>query len=593
MALNTVQRLRHLGRAVVGRLITRLLANAGPGDTAARRALVLGRRSLSSVSGDASFLAGGSAGFHRESVLPPSEAEQRDFARRLAACSSQRQLLRLLRLHGDIPSNATATVLHRLADLEGEGVGSAPEREEARSLCLGLERDADRLTDGGLCALGRALLALEGPGGAALDRVMERLEGRGPEAWNAAELAAAYRLLREGAAEGGRRQALLDAMQARALPLASRMDAAAVGELMAALVALDQSHCTPLVIALCRQAVRHTGVFTDEQLSAVLGALMHFGHGDPHLAAAVERHAPRLAFTARPETVCRVARYFGHRNILSRPVFDALAESFVYRADEYDTGQVAMQIVPLGKLGYLPPNAAEVFGKVEDILHTRFSRFQPRTLLGLLHACTLVERFPVNFVSKVFKSFFLQQLQEQGTSMDRVVLAQLTQLQMTLKLECPFYGGPGLLPKYRVKSFLVPGGSLETPVDQQLYQQVRAGLVHLLGARTCFSSRVLTPYCYTLDVEIKLDEDGYVLPANQNDSVHKRVALCVDGQRRFTQGTTRQLLGTEATKQRHLRLLGYQVVQIPFHEFEDLKNQTKVVDYLHKKIFPHSYRLSW
>ena len=112
--------------------------------------------------------------------------------------------------------------------------------------------------------------------------------------------------------------------------------------------------------------------------------------------------------------------------------------------------------------------------------------------------------------------------------MDRQVLAQLTQLYMTVKLECPFYGvnthrfywrymkcflsdaevvtvcvmasvqGPILLPKYRVKSFLMPGGSLETLVDVQLYHLVRAGLVSLLGARTYFASKVLTPYCYTL-----------------------------------------------------------------------------------------------
>ena len=58
--------------------------------------------------------------------------------------------------------------------------------------------------------------------------------------------------------------------------------------------------------------------------------------------------------------------------------------------------------------------------------------------------------------------------------------------------------GPILLPKYRVKSFLMPGGSLETLVDVQLYNHVRSGLVTLLGARTYFASKVLTPYCYTL-----------------------------------------------------------------------------------------------
>ena len=40
-----------------------------------------------------------------------------------------------------------------------------------------------------------------------------------------------------------------------------------------------------------------------------------------------------------------------------------------------------------------------------------------------------------------------------------------------------------------------------------------------------------------------------------------RVALCIDGHKRFTQ-SSRQLLGREAIKQRHLRLLGYEVVQV-------------------------------
>jgi hypothetical protein len=37
-------------------------------------------------------------------------------------------------------------------------------------------------------------------------------------------------------------------------------------------------------------------------------------------------------------------------------------------------------------------------------------------------------------------SFLLLCVLEPGTAMDRLVLAQLTQLYMTVKLECPFYG---------------------------------------------------------------------------------------------------------------------------------------------------------
>ncbi|KAF1373137.1 hypothetical protein PFLUV_G00257200 [Perca fluviatilis] len=603
-----------------------------------------GIRSLTTIVKEPSFVASSSVGLHRDSgprfrltqLHRPTAAEEQVFQQRLGSCSSSRQVFTLLRTVEIISDTMAAAALHRVADLEQEGNSlkdpTVLEKDTIRALCFQLEQDSGRLTDAGLvsallactrlfldpwstlmvrlvsesqerldrgqmsvgqlCTLGQAMLAVGGPGCVMLEQVMEQIQKQEPAKWSLADLIAAYRFLQGGVGEYGKFRNLLNAMHTHAVRVTSRMDPPAVSGLLSALVTLNQTQAMPLVINLCKQAVRHVPHFTDEELTIVLGALMHFGHSDHYFVEAMERYVPTMAFTSHPETVTKVAQFFGRRNILSPTVFDAVAESFVYRADDYSTSQVARQIMALGKLGYLPPNAGEVFRKVETILRTRFSHFQPRTLLNLLHSCTLVERFPVNFVSKVFSSYFLQQLQEQGTGMDRIVLAQLTQLYMTLKLECPFYEGPRLLPKYRVKSFLMSGRSLETPVDAHLYNSVKNGLVDLLGARSYFGSKVLTPYCYTLDVEIKLDEEGYVLPASHIDEVYKRIALCIDGQKRFTTNT-RQLLGKEAIKQRHLRLLGYEVVQIPYYEFEKLQNKTSVVEYLHQRIFPHTYRLSW
>ncbi|XP_056155083.1 FAST kinase domain-containing protein 3, mitochondrial [Lampris incognitus] len=603
-----------------------------------------GKMCLSSVVRDPMFLTTGSVGLHGESVLRfrlsqqhrPTEAEEQAFLDRLKSCSTSRQVLRLLCSVGLISDIMAASVLHRVADLEQQGFSlrdpTVLEKDTIRALCFQLEGDSVHLTDAGLvsallgctrlfldpwstlvvrlvtesqerldrgqmsmgqlCMLGKAMLALEGPGCGMLEQVMTQIQKWEPAQWCLADLVAVYKLLCDGVGEGGCYQGLLNTMHTHAVSITYSMDPTAISEILSALVKLKQTQVMPLVISLCKQAVRHVPHFRDEELMLVLGALIHFGHSDSHFVTALTRHTPKTAFTSHPETITKVIQYFGRRNILSLPVFDAVAESFVYRADDYDTSQVARQIMPFGKLGYLPPNAGEMFGKVEAVLHTRFSNFQPRTLLNLLHSCILVERFPVNFVSKVFSTYFLQQLHEQGTGIDRFILAQLTQLYMTVKLECPSYEGPRLLPKYLVKSFLVAGRSLETPVDGHFYNSVKTALVDLLGDRSYFASKVLTPYCYTLDVEIKLDEEGYVLPATRNDEVHKRIALCIDGHKRFTTNT-RRLLGKEAIKQRHLRLLGYEVVQIPFYEFEKLKDKTDIMDYLHKKVFPHSYRLSW
>ncbi|XP_061569417.1 FAST kinase domain-containing protein 3, mitochondrial [Cololabis saira] len=601
-------------------------------------------RSLTTIVREPLFVATSSVGLHRDSVPRfrltqlhrPPVAEEEGFQGLLQSCSSSKQVLKLLGSVEIMSDTMAAAVLHRVADLEGDGNAltdpSVLEKDVIRALCFQLEQDSERLTDAGLvsallactrlfldpwstlmvrlvsesqtrldtvqmsvgqlCTLGRAMLAMEGPGSGILEQVMEQIQRQKPSQWSLADLVAVYRLLQGGVGGDGKYRDLLNAMHTHAVTVTSIMGPAAVSAVLHALVALNQMQATPLVINLCKQAVRHVPSFTDEELTHVLVALMHFGHSDHYFVEAMEKHVPTMAFTSDAETVSKVVQFFSRRRILSTTVFDAVAESFVYRADDYSTSQVVRHITAFGKLGYLPPNAGQVFRKVENILRTRFSHFQPRMLLNLLHACTLVERFPVNFVSKVFSSYFLQQLQDQDAGLNRAVLAQLTQLYMTVKLECPFYEGPRLLPKYRVKSFLSSARSVETPVDPHLYNSVKTGLVDLLGERSYFGSKVLTQYCYTLDVEIKLDEEGYVLPASHTEDVFKRIALCIDGHKRFTTNK-RQLLGKEAIKQRHLRLLGYEVVQIPYYEFEKLHSKTSVVEYLHQKIFPHTYRLSW
>ncbi|KAG7454902.1 FAST kinase domain-containing protein 3, mitochondrial-like [Solea senegalensis] len=603
-----------------------------------------GVRRLTTIAREPCFIVSSSVRLHRDSVPHlrlaqlhrPTAAEEQGFQRRLESCSSSRQVFKLLCSVEILSDTMAAAALHRVADLEQDGYSlkdpTVLEKDTIRALCLQLEQDSGRLTDAGLvsallactrlfldpwstlmvrlmsesqdrldcgklsiqqlCTLGKAMLAIEGPGCVILEQVMEHIQKQGPAQWSLSDLIAVYKLLQGGVGDDGKYSDLLNAMHTHSLTVASHMDSTAISVLLHALVTLRQNQAMPLVINLCKQAVRHVPYFTDEELTLVVGALIHFGLSDHYFVEALEKYVPTMAFTSHPETVTKVIQFFGRRNVLSPTVFDAVAESFVYRADNYNTSQVARQIMAFGMLGYLPPNAAQVFRKVENIVQTRFSQFQPRTLLNLLHACTLVERFPVNFVSKVFSSYFLEQLQEQDARMDRLVLAQLTQLYMTVKLECPFYQGPRLLPKYRVKSFLTTGRSIETPADGHLYNSVKTGLIELLGARSYFGSKVLTPYCYTLDVEIKLDEDGYVLPASQTDDVYKRIALCIDGQKRFTTNV-RKLLGKEAIKQRHLRLLGYEVVQIPYYEFDNLETMTSVVAYLHQKIFPHTYRLSW
>ncbi|XP_059272843.1 FAST kinase domain-containing protein 3, mitochondrial isoform X1 [Mustela nigripes] len=466
------------------------------------------------------------------------------------------------------------------------------------SLVLSLVAECQRrLKAGGLevhslCILGESLIKLQGPGCTTLELVICQLKREKLEEFTPEGIVALYRILQACTEKVGQHQAFLNKLNNFALSVVYSLSPTSMSQILSALVVLDQTQALPLVIKLGKYVVRHIPRFTNEELRKVLEAFIYFGHNDRFFTKALEQHVASVCLTLDPEVVSKVTEYCSRKRILSKPILDAVAETFVCQSEKFSPHQISELIEPFGKLNYLPPNASAFFRKLENTLLTHFNYFPPKTLLKILHTCSLIECHPVNFMAKIFSPYFLQKLQGEESHLDRLSLAQLTQLFLGAVLECPFYKGQKLLPKYRVRSFLTPCSSLETPVDFQLYKFVKIGLVDLLGARLYFAPKVLTPYCYTIDVEIKLDEEGLVLPFTVNEDVHKRVALCIDDPNRFSLNT-KHLLGKEATKQRHLRLLGFHVVQIPYYEIELLKSRVELVEYLQRKLFPQKVGVHW
>ncbi|NXH94903.1 FAKD3 protein, partial [Pachycephala philippinensis] len=444
-----------------------------------------------------------------------------------------------------------------------------------------------QLTAENLCALGESLLELEGPSCATLEQIVNHMEEKDIERWSPREIVMVYKILQVTVREGKQCQNLLNRLNSVTLCTVSQLSPNFASVILNSLVVLRQTQAVPLVTALCKLSVKHVPYFTDHELVNVLEAFLYFGQKVQIFTEALERHVPESILTMHPQTVSKVMQYCCKKMILSKPIFDAVAESFISNADRLTTDQIAAYIIPFGILNYLPPSASSLFRKLETVLHTRLRYFQPHTLLNLLHSCVLIQRYPINFLPKIFSPYFLQKLQAQPPGLNRVVMSQLTQLFLTVTLECPFYEGPKLLSKYQVKAF----PTLHSSPDVHLFKRVKTGLLYLLKKRIYFASEVSTPYFYVVDIEIKLDEEGFVLPAAQLEEVHRRIALCVDGQNRFC-AHSHNLLGEEAIKQRHLQLLGYEVVQIPFFETENLRNTRKIADYLHKKIFPCTYGLS-
>ncbi|NWI69742.1 FAKD3 protein, partial [Todus mexicanus] len=268
-----------------------------------------------------------------------------------------------------------------------------------------------QLTVKNLCVLGESLLELEGSSCATLEQIVNNMQEKDIEKWSPREMVIVYKMLQVIVREGEHHQDLLNRMNNVTLTIVSQLSPKFTSMILNSLVALRQTQAVPLVTTLCKHSVKHIPYFTDDELINVLESFLYFGHREQIFTEALETHVPQSIFTMHPQTVCKVMKYCCRKTILSKPIFDAVAECFISNADRFTTDQIAGCIIPFGTLNYQPPSASSLFRKLEAILHTRFTHFQPHTLLTLLHSCVLTQRYPVNFLPKIFSPYFLQQLQ--------------------------------------------------------------------------------------------------------------------------------------------------------------------------------------
>uniref|UniRef100_A0A665V783 RAP domain-containing protein n=1 Tax=Echeneis naucrates TaxID=173247 RepID=A0A665V783_ECHNA len=357
------------------------------------------------------------------------------------------------------------------------------------------------------------------------------------------EAVAVYSLLALCYDPANHQQALmLSTLHRHTQRMVHRLEPSQISSILQSLLKYQQSQAASLLLRLSDRASQAFKAFSDDDVMKVLSALMILGQHHEELGE------------CDPELISTVMEYCLLMKCRSEPIFEAVAENFVSHAERHTTLQIAKQIVAMGRLNYLPQCSSQMFKKLESILSTRFSQFQPRSLIEVLHACIHLERFPLNYMVKVFSPYFLQRLQGMCRASARSE-------------------GPRLPHFLQVKTFSSVDQAFETPMDSILYRHVKGPLTSLLGGKF-YSTKIFTPTGYTI---------GKLLGCI--------VALCLDGRSRFC-SNTQHLLGKEATKRRHLRRMGYEVVQIPYFEFEKLRTQKEQVKYLQNKIFPTIFKFN-
>ena len=148
----------------------------------------------------------------------------------------------------------------------------------------------------------------------------------------------------------------------------------------------------------------------DSELKCILAAYTHFHYSDPNIMQALERYVKTKVAHMDKTLVAMVMDHCASRRYLSPTIFDAVARDFQNNGHRYAPHEILYVLRTYGQLNYLPPNSTGFFLKVEDVLQQKFSQLSAAAVVELLASFVYIERFPINFVSKVFTPHFLARI---------------------------------------------------------------------------------------------------------------------------------------------------------------------------------------
>ncbi|XP_077896958.1 fas-activated serine/threonine kinase isoform X3 [Ictidomys tridecemlineatus] len=257
-------------------------------------------------------------------------------------------------------------------------------------------------------------------------------------------------------------------------------------------------------------------------------------------------------------------------------------------------------VLPFGRLNYLP--LEQQFMPCLERILAREAGVAPLATVNILMSLCQLRCLPFRALHFVFSPGFINHIS--GTPHALIVRRYLSLLDAAVELELPGYRGPRLPRRQQVPIFPQPLITDRARCKYSHKDIVAEGLRQLLGEEK-YRQDLTVPPGYCTDFLLCVSSSGAVLPVRTQDPFlpypprscpqgqaasnpttrdpAQRVVLMLRERWHFCRDG-RVLLGSRALRERHLGLMGYQLLPLPFEELESQRGLPQLKSYLRQKL---------
>lgn len=324
---------------------------------------------------------------------------------------------------------------------------------------------------------------------------------------------------------------------------------------------------------------------SESELETIVKSFTVLSYTDLKLEKTLERYMKAKGVRVKSQslivTILEHCCTFRFRN---QHILDGCSEYFIMNSTNIEPGYIKSIIQPFAYLDYQPLNGIKFWQSFENKLNDCFADLIPTDTIDIMLACTVLEKYPLNFIKRIFNPYFLD-LMHHDTPESKIqkLRSDLKLFDTALTLECKGYNGPMLPRDHNAKSVWHDGRIRRT------INQISNSLSIVAGGDDRFTKFAVLSHLPVNDlyiVDVLLHPAGMGNLFNMKFSKEKDIhtAVLINLPEHYN-STGEILIGPQSMRIRHFRKLGIRVVTLNFNVISRLKIHPKELeDYIVERI---------
>ncbi|NXD46323.1 FASTK kinase, partial [Copsychus sechellarum] len=344
----------------------------------------------------------------------------------------------------------------------------------------------------------------------------------------------------------------------------------------------------------------------NKALEAIFSSQLFYENRQERFIRSMAEWLPRKAENLTPYTMALIAKYVARHRLREPRLLDTIANFLLKRGEQLDSKVIQKLVFPFSRMNYRPSNHGELFPKLEAILEQKAGS-SPLATVNILMSMFQLSHFPQTVLHQVFSPGFISNVMSSPYAL--IVRRYLSLLDAAVELEFREYSGPRLDPRYRVLMF-EHALTADEANRKYSYKGLVAEALRQLVGEECYRQDEVLPPGYCTDFLLWINRSGTVLPLSRVPAASRAppapspvpvslrssvlaltsdlqdfapVVLSVNDKWHYCQNSD-ILVGSRAMRDRHLRLLGYCLVQLPYTELEKVSGIEEAKHYLRQKL---------